>query len=64
LLNLLILIVGILLIIITKFSLKMMTLRKEIDKVLLSYASVLDNRYRIIETIGEGRYAKFFLTEE
>lgn len=38
----------------------MMTIRKDIDEGYMSYASVLDKQYRIIETIGEGRYAKFF----
>ena len=37
----------------------MMTLRKEIDINLIKYASILDNKYRIIETIGEGRNAKY-----
>ena len=30
-----------------------------IDDKLLDYASVLDDRYKIVETIGEGRYAKY-----
>lgn len=31
---------------------------RNIDDKMLEYASILDNKYKIIETIGEGRYAK------
>jgi len=36
----------------------MFSLRKDIDSKLYQYASTLDGKYKIIETIGEGRYAK------
>jgi hypothetical protein len=29
-----------------------------LDEKLLDHASILDNKFKIIETIGEGRYAK------
>jgi hypothetical protein len=32
--------------------------RKEINPEMYNFASILDNKYKIIETIGEGRYAK------
>jgi serine/threonine protein kinase len=35
-----------------------------LDEKLLDHASILDNRYKIIETIGEGRYAKVKLAIE
>lgn len=38
-----------------------MKIRKDVDPVLLEYSSVLDNQFKIIETIGEGRYAKYFI---
>lgn len=36
----------------------MLSIRKDIDPKLIYFASLLDKRYKIIETIGEGRYAK------
>lgn len=30
----------------------------EVDPELIAYLPILDNKYRIVETLGEGRFAK------
>ena len=37
----------------------MIKIRKDIDPLLLEYSSNLDNKFNILETLGEGRYSKY-----
>ena len=39
----------------------MIKIRKDIDPIILEYSSILDNKFKIIETIGEGRYSKYYI---